>query len=218
MNVAPLLDAAPRRRGGGLWTGALLLLLVPPAFATRQRPLSLAEMTRGATTIVVGRVTDVRVGAHPRHPDLTVTRVTLRISETWKGARTPVLTFMQIGDAAATPLARKRGETAFGAERFPDLPTYTPGEEVVLFLRRPSGSGLTSPAALHAGKWSVDRNPRTGTAVLRRIPRTLMRGSSTQAPVGPEAGPPGPHPDNAVTLEAARARVLGLVRTEGARQ
>jgi hypothetical protein len=48
----------------------------------------------------------------------------------------------------------------------PDLPTYRPGEEVLLFLYPATGTGLTSPVDGRQGKRPLLLDARTGESVV----------------------------------------------------
>jgi hypothetical protein len=190
-----------RKYSAWMWL-VLCFLLAAPAAAERTRPMSLVEMTRAAGTIVVGRVTEVRVGSHPQHPRVPVTHVTVRVEETWKGAPGRELVFMQFGDASgAPPDPPASGRVTL--VRFPDMPTYAEGEEVLLFLRRPSRADLTSPVGGRAGKLAVRRELATGQVTVEVGPVDLSDGSHTDASRG-----------GTVPLSALRARVLGAAPAE----
>jgi hypothetical protein len=179
----------------------LAALTQAPAGATRIRTGTLAERSRAAERIVVGRVTGVRLGSHPRYPRVVVTHVTLRVNETWKGDQTGTLSFMQFGDASARGRAATAGDRV-RSPRIPGLPTYSVGEEVLLFLHRPSRAGLTSPVGGPAGKVAVQRSPASGALSVGQA--VLEQGEASTAP---GAG--------TITLEAARSRVSASLRREG---
>lgn len=175
----------------------LLLLLVATtsvAEATRPRAMPLATRTRLAERIVVGRVTGVRVGTHPRYPRVVVTHVTLRVRESWKGPKGETLSFMQFGDASAT--RREPEGERFRRPQIPGMPGYAVGEEIILFLHRPSGSGFTSPVGGVGGKIPVRRGA-DGTPGIGEA--TLTQGGETG--MGP-----------VLSLPAARARVEASLR------
>src|SRR5207247_845444 len=119
---------------------------------------NLRSLAQRAGTIVAGRIVQVRPGTHPAYPRVGVTYVTLRVTEAFKGAAPGDFTFMQIGHAGDTlpPV----GQANFFLVQ--DLPTYRPGEEVLLFLYPPSDAGLTSPVEGASGKWPLARDPATG--------------------------------------------------------
>lgn len=188
-----------RARGirGGI--GALLLaVFAMPAEATRVRALSLPEMTARAERIFVGRVIAVQVGTHPRLPSATVTRVTLSVSETWKGRAEPTITFTQFGDASLDGHPMRRADGKRVIERVEGLPTYQVGEEALLFLRAPSDLGLTSPVGFEAGKIHVWRDAVSGRVI---IDRGLGESPATWR----------------VDLTRARSQVKALLRAKGAR-
>jgi hypothetical protein len=195
-------EPAPRRvRHACAWL-PLALSIAAPVAADVVRPMSLAQMTRAAGTIVVGRVTEVRLDHLPQHPRVPVTYITLRVEETWKGAPARDLTFMQFGDATgATPLPATPGRVQM--VRFPEMPTYVAGEEILLFLRRPSRVGLTSPVGGHAGKLAVYREESTGQLVAQGGPADLAGSTNGGAA---RRGP--------ITLATLRARVAGAATGE----
>lgn len=141
---------------------SLLLTLPLPATAAEAPPVELAAMARRAGVVAAGQIVQVRPGAHPRSPRLGVTFVTLRVSEGFKGTRPGLFTFMQVGHAGdVLPPA--------GGPRFmviPDLPTYRPGEEVLLFLYPATETGLTSPVDGRRGKRPLVRDARSGEPML----------------------------------------------------
>jgi hypothetical protein len=190
--------------------GLLLLAgLTVPASATQQRLFSLAEMTAAAERILVGRVTSVRVSSPPAMAGETVTQITLRVSESWKGPSRPTHTFIQFGDASRQGHPVRRPDGRWVIERFEGLPTYRVGEEVLLFLRRPSDLGLTSPVGFTAGKIGIRRDPETGQAILMGGPAELRRGPTGRSRrVSPHGGAPA-------GLTWARSRVAELVRRGG---
>lgn len=191
-----------RRAGVVGWVALLLAaLVVAPANATRIRSVALAERSRVAGRIVVGRVSSVRLGSHPRYSRVVVTNVTVRVRETWKGAPGQTLSFMQFGDASAT--GRPTGART-RMPRIPGLPSYRVGEEILLFLYPPSAAGLTSPVGGLGGKNTVRRDPASGAGSVGEA--TLYRGEpATGAGTTP------------VSLETARGRVAASLR-EGDRR
>jgi hypothetical protein len=191
-------------------TWSILLLGIPlSAEAGRSRPMPLAAMSRTAETIVVGRITDVRVAPHPRYTGLPITAITLKVSETWKGRHRPTFVFTHFGDVSADGTSPSGSGTVVRHFRRADLPTYAVGEEVVLFLRRPGRSGLTSTVGGHAGKLLVRRKPETGEAMVAPSTGGLSFGSGTL--VAPQ-GRRGP-----VSLKSVRLRATAALRGAGVR-
>ena len=126
---------------------ACTLVAIPAAATTRVRSLPLASIVKESGHILVGSVIDVRSGHDPQ--GAPATWITLEVSRTLHGPATQRFTFKQFG--VAEPLA----DGTLG--RVPGMPEYQVGEEVVLFLRRESGRGFTSPVGLAQGVYRVDR-------------------------------------------------------------
>jgi hypothetical protein len=199
--------------GAAIGLLALLASGAPSRAAAQQptdvrphRSLSLDDLSRAAGTIVVGRVAEVRVGTHPRYRRLPVTFITLTIQETWKGARSRTLTFLQFGQVSAAGTVRPPGASPVAALACGDMPTYAPGEEVLLFLRRPSHLGLTSPVGERAGKLAIRRDAATGRAGIALASTRL---SNLGAVPGSVRG--------WIALESLRARVVRAARSEAGR-
>jgi hypothetical protein len=165
---------------------------------------SLADMTRAAGSVVVGRVVDVRVAPHPRYRRLIVTTIRLQVADTWKGTPGRTLTFTQFGDASAGAATAIDGTGQMAPARFPDVPTYAVGEEALLFLRRPSHAGLTSPVGGLTGKLAICRDPKAGEATVQG---GFTASTQVASPVGSRGG--------WISLKTARAIVMGAARREG---
>jgi hypothetical protein len=144
-----------------LLAGFSLAAAVPVAAVGRR--LDLPKMTELAGTIVTGRITKLRAGAHPRYRNIGVLHVTLKVSETLKGDRTPTLTFMQF---TGRSLGNRNGKGLTEAHPLPEMPSYRVGEEVVLFLYPPSEVGFTSPVGGAQGKFRVRREPGQPVTVI----------------------------------------------------
>jgi hypothetical protein len=134
---------------------ALVLALATPAAAMDAVPLAFDDVVARADCIVHGTVADVTAG---RDADgIPATWIALDVTECLKGAAGSRLVFKQAGVPA--PLADGT------MLRIPGLPRYRTGDEVVLFLHRPSGRGFTSPVGLGQGLFRVER--RDGERVVR---------------------------------------------------
>lgn len=107
--------------------GVILAAVVPAAAASRVEPLNLVDLIVHSDHILRGTVTRVTDGDNG---DVSYTEVTLRVAESILGGGGDEYTFRQVG----------RG-----------LPTWTPGERVVLFLEGPTG-GLQTTVGPHQGK------------------------------------------------------------------
>jgi hypothetical protein len=104
---------------------------------------NLADLTQDAYTIVAGRVTSVRSEAHPQFANIHTVVVTLSVSEVWKGHAYGDFSFRMFVD---DPLDQ---QTDLG---------YKPGQEVLLFLTKPSQYGLSSPAGLEQGRFLITKD------------------------------------------------------------
>ncbi len=117
------------------------------------RSVNLAEMTSHAGRIIHGRVIEVRDGVHPQQQRLAVTFVKVQTVEMLKGSAAREVTFMQYGNSRNQYVAH--------------MPSYSVGEEVVLFLYPESKLGFTSPVGQGQGKFVVRQDTRSGQRVLR---------------------------------------------------
>jgi hypothetical protein len=142
----------------------LVGLLAGSAGATQSRPLNLEEMTERATTIFSGLCTSVRT-EHDRKLGLDVTVATFRVDRAIKGATGHTITVRM-------PWA---GDRAIPA----GVPSYTRGDEVVLFLDGESASGMRAPVGLGQGRFRVltDKQGRK-LAINDFGNRNLVRGVS----------------------------------------
>jgi hypothetical protein len=129
-----------------LAVAVLLVSAARPAGATTLlRSLTLAETTQAADRIVLATVSDVRVGTDGA--GLPATWITLDVQRAVKGRHDARTTIKQLGDCDAA--------SANTIQRIPDLPRYSVGEEVIVFLRRDSARGFTSPVGFGDGVFRV---------------------------------------------------------------
>jgi len=124
---------------------AAVLAATSAGAMTVARELTLDETVRGADRIVHATVTNVRTGRDAS--GLAATWVTFDVDKAVKGESGRRLTIKQFGNSDAS------STTPIG--RIPDLPMYSVGEEVVVFLRRESARGFTSPVGLETGIYHV---------------------------------------------------------------
>lgn len=110
-----------------------------------QKRLTLAEVTNEATRIIHGTVTVSTSGRDQSGAPATWT--TIAVARTVKGTVGATLTIKQFGVAGPLPDG--------AITRFPGMPRYAVGEEVVLFLRADSRRGFTSPIGLEQGVYRV---------------------------------------------------------------
>jgi hypothetical protein len=137
---------APRATLAACSALALLVALLAAAHPlaaqrnARVMRFNAAQMALAADTIVAGKVTAVRVEPHPQFPEMSTLVVTLQITDLWKGQSGAPFSFRQyVSDEA-------------------DIRThlnYRVGQEVLLFMTRPSKYGLSAPVGLDQGRFSV---------------------------------------------------------------
>ncbi len=109
------------------------------------RALAFDEVVARADAIVHGTVAEVAPG---RDADgIPATWITVDVADCLKGGVGSRLVFKQVGVPA--PLADGT------LLRIPGLPRYRSGDELVLFLHRPSGRGFTSPVGMGQGVYRV---------------------------------------------------------------
>lgn len=123
-------------------------LAVAPGFATTMAPQNLAALAKSAQDIVVGDVTRITEG---RQGNLRYLEVEVSVSEAILGTPGRSLKFRQFGVQAKQPV--ENGRRFIG--QLPSMPQYTVGENVILFLGRPSSLGFRTTIGLQQGKFTV---------------------------------------------------------------
>lgn len=122
---------------------ALLLMSWLPAAAQRNARVmrfNAAQLSQAADTIVSGKVTAARVEAHPQFPQMKTLVVTVEITEVWKGQTGAPFSFRQY----ITDMEDIRTKL-----------NYKIGQEILLFMTRPSKYGLSSPVGLAQGRFRI---------------------------------------------------------------
>jgi len=127
---------------------SLVGLAVTPGFATTMAPQNLAALAKSAQDIVVGDVTRITEG---RQGNLRYLEVEVSVSEAILGTPGRSLKFRQFGVQAKQPV--ENGRRFIG--QLPSMPQYTVGENVILFLGRPSSLGFRTTIGLQQGKFTV---------------------------------------------------------------
>ena len=132
---------------------SLSVALLCPAHlgAASVRRMSLQEIVDTADRVFVGKCIDVRTGTDEH--GLAVTHISFSVIEAIKGRYGRIVTIKTIGGGP-------------GSLRLADMPVFTEGEEVLLFLYPESRYGFTSPVGLYQGKWTVETSP-SGKKQLR---------------------------------------------------
>jgi hypothetical protein len=101
---------------------------------------NLADLVDEAGIIVLGRVASTRIEPHPDYPALLTVVVTLQVDETLKGQASDTYTLRQF---IWEPLDRA------------DSVGFEKGGRLLLLLLQPNGYGLSSPAGLEQGRFTI---------------------------------------------------------------
>jgi hypothetical protein len=134
----------------------LLFLLSLAPFGQAQRgalvkPRNLDELTSKAERIVHAHVLSAKVEPHPQYRNLSTIVVTMRVEDTLKGQAAQNLTFR---------------EFIWDFRDKHDAASYRKGQEIVLFLNKPTTDGLTSTSGVQQGRFAVEHE-RSGQAFVR---------------------------------------------------
>ena len=129
-----------------LLTTSWLIVSAFPAYAQQGAvtlPRNLTDLSSMADRIIQGRVVAAKVEPMPAHPHLNTLVVTLEVADVLKGGSAKQVTFRQfIWDL------RDVSNTA----------GYRLGDQVLLFLNRPTELGLSSPVGLEQGRFRIVKN------------------------------------------------------------
>jgi hypothetical protein len=125
---------------------AAFLAVTETRATTMSAPANLADLVHGASVIVSGTVTSVRVA---RTGTMNHVEVTLDVARDIRGNTGRTFTFRQIGLQA--PEGMGQGRIYLGG--VPGLPQYREGEQVLLFLGPVSHAGFRTTVGLGQGKF-----------------------------------------------------------------
>ena len=142
--------------------GAIVVALVVTATteATTTAPLRIADLAAHSDLVVVGAVSSVESGWNAAGTVIE-TQVHVHVAATPKGAPRPDVVVWQPGGRIGTLAAE-----------FADMPRFSPGERVLLFLRQ-ARDGRYRVVGLFQGKFSIERDATTGEErAVRRVPDT----------------------------------------------
>jgi hypothetical protein len=166
-----------------------LLLFASLASATTLVHLDVGALTRASTRVARARVD--AISSRWAEPGRIVTEVQLTRLETWSGSDLPSLRVLLPG-----------GEVDGIAQRLEGVPTFRPGEDLVLFLAA-RGPAQTSQAhqlvGLSEGVWRVERT-EAGELLARPEPLDGIRLVEPRGSRSTEARVP-------LSLAALRSRV-----------
>jgi len=137
-----------------LGLGLAILTAAPLGQAqARLRQVGLAELTRRAGIIVVGRVVEARFEGHPDYPHVPTVAVTLDVQEALRGPAAGRFTFRQV---ILSPRSFNRK-------------SYAVGDRLLLFLPVPSQYGLSSPLGHEQGRFHVFRDAQGTDRVANEL-------------------------------------------------
>lgn len=133
---------------------ATIFSIVSVSYGTTVKKRNLLELASLADRILVGKIINVTDGIDP-NSDAPYTEITLRLSDKIKGNFPgEVFTFRQFGLIKPRPTADGKYTNLMVTP--PGFPTYTVGEEVLLFLcKEGSITGFCSPIGLLQGKFVI---------------------------------------------------------------
>ena len=133
----------------------LFLLLASAASATVFQPTSDRQLTDRSDAVVVATVRDA--ASHVRADGYIATDYRLDVEQTLKGTAAETITVSEIGGTAGNRFTV-----------ISDSATYTPGERVMVFLRK-RADGTYFTAGMAMGKFSFTRNTRGEAVVTRSV-------------------------------------------------
>ena len=160
---------------------ALALVGAQAAFATTVQKLSLQDLTKKSSSIVMARVDDTVSSWDAAHKEI-YTYTTLRVLQPVKGSKgATTITLRQIG-----------GTVGNIASVVPGMPNFRKGEEVVVFLTDKDAAGYPWVMGLQQGKYSVVttkdgvkmvRNDLAGTEFLTKSGGTVEAATAPDMPL-----------------------------------
>lgn len=125
----------------------LLTAIAMPAGAASVRPLPLEQIIRDAATAFEGTCVGNRV-ERDAVTGMIATFTTFEVRDVLKGEVAATHTIKQVGG--------KLGNEVF---RIEGVPTFTPGQEYVVFLFGVSQAGFSSPVGLSQGQFLIRQGP-----------------------------------------------------------
>ena len=137
-------------------TAALLLLLflIPEGVEAQVRKVTLEDLTRSSTAVVLGETEAPRSFWNEQRTQI-LTEVKIRVDESVKGDLG--------GETVITIPGGRVGSTMYEVS---DMPIFEDGEQVLVFLwQHPSGKQLVT--AGHQGKLAIYIDPQTERPLLR---------------------------------------------------
>jgi hypothetical protein len=138
-----------------LATALAVILFAAAAGASQVLHQTLRELTLGSSDIVIGLVEGTSAHWDGSHRKI-ITEVTVRVSESLKGAPAERITLTQLG-----------GDLDGFRYSVPGSPLFRPGEEALLFVWR-DAKGRAQVNGLAQGKFEITTDPATGERTVQR--------------------------------------------------
>jgi hypothetical protein len=161
-------------------TVAVLLLSaavsISSSFPSQVRPIDLEQMTQRAARIFSGRCTGSRIEVDPALNRRVVVS-TFHVQRAVKGVKGGPVTVRMLAGPASAPGSEPAG-----------VPTFRPGEEVVLFLYGESTLGLTSPVGLGQGRFRIFSDKLGRKVALNDFGNANLSRGGGQSPPGAHRG------------------------------
>jgi hypothetical protein len=181
----------------GIAVSALTLLGASLASGTTVQKLSLSDLARNSNAIVRATVEDQTSRQDDASKEI-YTYITLRVLDPVKGSKgESIVTLRQLG-----------GQVGNIASIVPGLPTFSKGEEVVVFLTASDRAGYPWVMGLQQGKYTVRTDPK-GVKYVRNDLEAALPGSAKGADKA------GGKKVADLTLESFLARIHTEIGDEG---
>jgi hypothetical protein len=151
----------------------LLVLVFAPVTATQIEYVSPKQMGSESSLVVRGKVTTTRCFWNEGNTKI-LTETVIQVDETYKGQSDASVSVLQLGGVVGTVRMHVHGAL-----------TWSPGEEVLLFLE-PLDGGQHRVAGFSQGKFKVERDPVTGEPF---VTRPALDGAEVLGAPGQGSGP-----------------------------
>ncbi len=164
----------------------VLVLLWPSGLAISVKTMNLVEMTERAEKVFHGQCLSREIVDDSTN--IPIVEYKFQVKQAIKGVSN-----------GQTVVFRQVDGSEVGKPGIPGVPQYRVGQELVLFLRKESRRGLTSPVGLGQGTFLVHKNGRGNVEIMNLVGnRNLLFGL-------PEDQPAGLTADEAQALRSGRA-------------
>lgn len=156
---------------------AIAAAAIAPAHALSVLPLQLDEVIDTSTTVLEGTCVENRSERDPA-TDLVVTYTTFEVKDVMKGHAAARHTIKQLGGSLPGEGLRYRVE---------GVPTFTVGEDYVVFLAGTSSAGFSSPIGLNQGRFRITQEGAVRRAGNGRDLREMTSRMAAHLPAAAQA-------------------------------